>query len=244
MVLIWPNSSLEFLFFEYLLYCSNRPMAGVSRFYHLGHPYIPFSCPVCRKQLLIPIKRPKRYFSPITIIFSAGKLLWSISTHGTFTILTLYLLNFNSYRTGRYFRVTYKGRSRIIRRVSRRFKVRVGYRRWSYIAQRRGRFVLRIWGRYRTFRLTGGRITVRYGRRWRIIRRKPRNRRRLRRWRRRRRRRRRRRVRRQRRRYRRRRRRIRQRNILTFRYRRRWIRVFRRGRFLRCRIRGRWRIVR
>lgn len=147
------------------------------------------------------------------------------------------------YRGGRYFRVTYKGRNRIIRRIARRFKVFVG-RRWRYIVRRRGRLVLRLRRQYRPFRLTGGRPMIRYGRRWKVIRRKPRLSRRRKIWRRRRRRRRRRRVRRRRRRYRRRRRRIRRRNVLRFKYGRRWISAYRRGRYLRCRIRGTWRIIR
>ena len=147
------------------------------------------------------------------------------------------------YRRGRYLRVTYKGKSRIIRRITRRFKVRVGLR-WRYIVRRRGKLVLRFRRRYRQLRLTGGRLMIRYGRRWKVIWRKPRRPRRTKIWRRRRRRRRRRRVRRRRRRYRRRRRRIRRRNVLRFKYGRRWIPAYRRGRYLRCRIRGTWRKIR
>lgn len=147
------------------------------------------------------------------------------------------------YLRGRYFRVTYKGKSRIISRITRRFKVRVGFG-WRYIVRRRGRLVLRFRRRYRPFRLTGGRLMIRYGRRWRVITRKPRRPSRRKKWRRRRRRRRRRRVRRRRRRYRRRQRRIRRRNVLHFKYGRRWIPAYRRGRYLRARIRGAWRRIR
>jgi len=147
------------------------------------------------------------------------------------------------YYRGRYLRVTYKGRSRIIRRITRRFRVRVALG-WRYIVKRRGRLVIRYRGRYRTFRLTGGRLAIRYGRRWIVLRRKPRRPRRRKIWRRRRRRRRRRRVRRRRHRYRRRQRRIRRRNVLRFKYGRKWIQAYRRGRYLKCRIRGTWRIIR
>ena len=142
----------------------------------------------------------------------------------------------------------YNGKRRLIRRIARRFKIRLGYGRWSYIRRRRGRLVVRSRGRNRRFKLTGKRLKIRYGKRWKAVRRKPpRGRRSKRLWRRRRRqrrrRRRRRRVRRRRRRYRRRMRRIRRRNVLRFRYGRRWISVYRRGRQLRARIRRKWRRV-
>ena len=142
----------------------------------------------------------------------------------------------------------YNGKRRLVRRIARRFKIRLGYGRWSYIRRRRGRLVVRSRGRYRRIKLTGRRLKIRYGRRWKAVGRKPPRGRRSKRlwrlrWRRRRRRRRRRRVRRQRRRYRRRMRRIRRRNVLRFRYGRRWIPVYRRGRHLRARIRRKWRRV-
>ena len=115
---------------------------------------------------------------------------------------------------------------------------------WRYIVRRRGRLVLRYRRRYRAFRLTGGRLKIHYGRRWIVIRRKPRRPRRRKIWRRRRRRRRRRRVRRRRRRYRRRQRRMRRRLVLRFKYGRRWFHAYRRGRYLKFRIKGTWRVIR
>ena len=149
----------------------------------------------------------------------------------------------NRYRKGRYIRITYKGKRRIIRRITRRFKIRVGYKRWAFVKRRRGRLVVRCRGRYRRFRITR-RVKLRYGRNWRTVRRKPRGRRGRRKWRRRQRRRRRRRIRRRRRRNRRRIRRRRRLNILRFKYGRKWIRVFRWGRYLRGKIRRMWRRIR
>ncbi|KAJ7379206.1 hypothetical protein OS493_017710 [Desmophyllum pertusum] len=140
------------------------------------------------------------------------------------------------YRTGRYFRVTYKGKQHIIRRIRRRCMVRVSKKRWTYVTIRRGKLAFRYRKRYVTFKLTGGRFMIRRGRTWRAFQRKPRRPRRRKTWRRRKRRRRRRQVRRQRRRYRRRRRRLYLRNVLRFRYGRRWIKVYRHGRYLRGRI--------
>ena len=161
----------------------------------------------------------------------------------TVVLIQSFFIISNRYRRGRNIRITYNGKRRIIRRITRRFKVRIGYKRWTFIRRRRGRLVVRCRGRYRRFRI-GRRIRVRYRKGWRIVWRKPRGRRGRRRWRRRRRRRRRRRIRRRRRRYRRRVRRRRRLNILRFKYGRKWISVYRRGRYLRCRIKRRWRLIR
>lgn len=169
------------------------------------------------------------------------------------SLLTRYYLNVQfwldiiwistRYRSGRYIRVTYKRKSRIIRRITRRFKIHLG-RYWRYIVRRRGRLVLRFRRLYRPFKLTGGKLRVLYRGHWKLITRTPRRPRRKRVWRRRRKRRRRRRVRRRRRRYRRRQRRIRRRNVLRFKYGRKWIPAYRRGRYLRARIGRTWRIIR
>lgn len=159
-------------------------------------------------------------------------------------VTSSFSFSLHSYLRGRQFVVTYKGKQKKVRRIAKRFKLRIGYRRWAYIIVRRGMLMVRYRGLYRQIRLNRGRLQLYLKPKgWRSITRKPRGRRGRRRKRRRRRRRRRRLRRRRRRRYRRRMRRRRQRNVLKFRYRTRWYPVYRRFGYLQTHYGGKWRRV-